>query len=91
LPSSNEKTDLIGIKDMPSGVTVEGEDPPEPLRLHQEHPRGDDAGRMRSEMAELISSASSAANKSCMRCMSSWNSRHSPLADRFRYSRASRP
>src|SRR5882762_1693058 len=50
-----KKTDLIGIEGHAKRRDrVKGEHPSEPLRLHQEHPRGDDAaGRMRSEMAEL--------------------------------------
>src|SRR5712671_2521989 len=50
-----KKTDLIGIEQHAKRRDrIEGEHPPEPLRLHQEHPRGDDAaGRMRREMAEL--------------------------------------
>jgi hypothetical protein len=50
----SEKADLIGIEQHAKRCDrIEREHPPEPLRLHQQHPRGDDAaGRMGGKMTE---------------------------------------
>jgi len=49
-----KKTDLIGVeRHAERRDRIERKHPPESLRLHQQHPRGDDtAGRMGGEMAE---------------------------------------